>query len=107
MFEKDFHRLIVNEALYELKVFLSLAKKQKYKVVGLIVGYGSSGKTHKIKTAFLEELDSLKNKKYIKDYIKGEDLDLFNSRYLNFKYRELLPEEIKKHPNKGEIYVVL
>lgn len=104
---KDFHGLTVSSALYELNVFLKYSKQHKRKVVGLITGYGASGKTHKIKTAVLEVLSDLKEKKYLKDFLKGEDVDLFNASFLQFPYRHLLDEDIKRRPNKGAIYVIL
>ena len=86
MYFKDFHGYILDEAIYDLDLTIKLCKKQKDKICGLIVGYGSSNKSHKIKTAFL---------------------DIFSSKYLNFKYRDLIPESEKKIKNKGIIYLVL
>lgn len=107
MYFKDFHGYILDEAIYDLDLTIKLCKKQKDKICGLIVGYGSSNKSHKIKTAFLDILEEKKNKKIIKDFICGEDLDIFSSKYLNFKYRDLIPESEKKIKNKGIIYLVL
>ena len=45
--------------------------------------------------------------KYIKDYICGNELDIFNHKYQNFKYRSLLTDEVKKRRNPGAIYVIL
>lgn len=107
MLRKDMHGLTVNEALYELNVTIKLARNRKEKLIALIVGYGASGKSHKIKSAFIETLTDLVTKKQIRDYILGSDLDLFNPRYLNFKYRDLIPNEVKRKANPGEIYIII
>lgn len=107
MLEKDFHGLTVEAALYELEVTIKLARKQRKKLLSLIVGYGASGKTHKIREAFLEELEVKVLKKQIKGYILGSNLDLFNPKFLNFPYRHLIPEEIKRKANPGAIYIVI
>lgn len=107
MYFKDFHGYTLDNAICELDITIKLCKKQKDKICGLIVGYGSSNKSHKIKSSFIEILEEKKNKKIIKDYICGEDLDIFSSKYLNFKFRYLIPESEKKIKNKGIIYIIL
>ena len=109
MFIRDIHsnKETVTTALYELKVSIELTRKSKNKVLCLIVGYGSSGKTHKINTAVMEELQNMKETKKIKDFIRGNNLDLFCSEYLNFKYKDLIPNEEKKKMNPGAIFVIV
>ncbi len=107
MYTKDFHSLTVNEALYELEQAIKTARRDKDKVLCLIVGYGSSGRTHKIKTAFLELLDTKAKNNLIKAYIAGENLDMFSKEYLSFKYLDRIPLEAKRKHNRGEIYVIL
>lgn len=109
MFTRDLHLkgTTVASALHDLDQTISLARKSREKVICLIVGYGSSGGTHKIKTAIIEELEVKKNKNNIKEYIVGSDLDMFNPKYLNLKFKELIPEDVKRKRNPGEIIVIL
>lgn len=104
MYKVDFHKYTLNNALEQLNITIKFAKNSRFKVVALIVGYGASGKSHKIKTNFVTTLEEYKQKKLIKDYLKGEDLDIFNKNYQEFKYKEDLKEA--KY-NKGIIYVIL
>ncbi|MDE7162128.1 MAG: hypothetical protein K2N65_05145 [Anaeroplasmataceae bacterium] len=109
MYTVDLH--LKNEttqtALYNLKEAISLAKRTKEHILCLIVGYGSTGGTHKIKTAVLKDLEEFKQKNQIKDYIEGSDLDIFNLKYQTLKGREWIDTECLKRKNKGEILVIL
>lgn len=109
MITRDIHSNgeTVAASLYDLKQTILLAKKQKEKIVKVIVGYGSTGKTHKIQTNALTTLEEFKEKHFIRDYIKGSDLDLFNPKYLSFKYKDLIPDEEKKRCNPGVIYIII
>ena len=109
MYTKDLHYAgaSTNSAISELETTIKLARKSKEKVICLIVGYGSSGGSHKIKTAVLECLDMLKSKNQIKEFICGSDIDMFNFKYLNMKYKELIPDVVKKRKNPGEIIVII
>lgn len=108
MLSRDIHygKPTVANALEHLDIFLKDSKRSE-KIVEVITGYGSSGGTSKIKNAVLIKLDEYKENKYIKDFICGNELDIFNSKYQNFKYKNLIPEEVKKIQNKGAIYIVL
>jgi hypothetical protein len=108
MLSRDIHygKPTVFNAIEHLKVFLKEAKRSE-KIVEVITGYGSSGGTSKIKNEAIRYLDELKESNYIKDYICGNDLDIFNLKYQNFKYRSLLSEESKRRCNPGAIYIVL
>lgn len=108
MLSRDIHygKPTVFNAIEHLKVFLKEAKRSE-KIVEVITGYGSSGGTSKIKNEAIRLLDELKESNYIKDYICGNDLDIFNLKYQNFKYRSLLSEESKRRCNPGAIYIVL
>lgn len=96
----------VSNALDHLDLFLKETKKSE-KIIEVITGYGSTGGTSKIKNAVIKRLEEYKEKKYIKDFICGDELDIFNKKYQNFKYLNLLTPEIKKIQNKGAIYIVL
>ena len=67
MYEVDFHKYLVKEALEQLSISIKFAKRNHFKIISLIVGYGSSSKSHKIKTSFLTILDEMVLKKEIKE----------------------------------------
>ena len=46
--------------------------------IKIIHGYGSTGKGGKIRNTARQYLESQKNKKFISDYIAGEDFSIFN-----------------------------
>lgn len=108
MLSRDIHygKPSVINAIEHLKLFLKSAKGRE-KIVEVITGYGSTGKTHKIRNAVIEFLDELKHTNYIKDYIFGNELDLFCAKYQNFKFKQLIPEEEKRICNKGKVFIVL
>lgn len=109
MLTRDIHsqKESVDTALYDLEESIRLARFDKDKILCVIVGYGSTGKTHKIKTACLKHLEELKNNKKIKEYILGSDLDIFNINYQSLKYKDRIPNNVKKTRNPGAIYVIL
>lgn len=84
---------------------IRFAKREKDKILCLIVGYGSSGKTHKIKTTSLKYLDELMKLNKINNYIVGNELDLFNEKYLSISRAYYIPDSEKKEKNPGKIYV--
>lgn len=96
----------VVDALYDLEQSIKLCKKQQDKVLVLIVGYGSSSGHHKIKTAVLEKLNEYKEKNFIKDFIEGNKIDIFNLEYQKFKYSNLISDEDKAGKNPGIIYII-
>ena len=108
MLSRDIHygKPTVLNAMEHLKIFLKDAKRSE-KIVEVITGYGSSGGTSKIKNEAIKVLDELKESNFIKDYICGNDLDIFNLKYQNFKYRSLIGEDVKRSRNPGAIYIVL
>ena len=108
MLSRDIHygKPTVANALEHLEIFLKEVKRSE-KIVEVITGYGSTGGSSKIKNAVIKRLDELKDNKYIKDYICGNELDIFNSKYQNFKYLSLIPDSIKRIRNSGAIYIVL
>ena len=108
MLSRDIHygKPTVANALEHLNIFLKEVKRNE-KIVEVITGYGSTGGTSKIKNAVIERLEELKTQKFIKDYICGNELDIFNKKYQNFKYRSLITENVKRMQNSGAIYIVL
>ncbi|MCR4897903.1 MAG: hypothetical protein K5892_01630 [Acholeplasmatales bacterium] len=64
-----------------------------------ITGYGSKGKSHIVLDAVLEKLEEYKNKNFIKDYIKGQDVKQMNIKYLEFLKNiksNITPDVIKR-----------
>jgi hypothetical protein len=108
MLSRDIHygKPTVYNAIQHLDVFLKSVKRSE-SIVEVITGYGSSGGSSKIKNAVINKLEEYKENKYIKDYICGNELDIFNSKYQTFQYKSLISEDIKKRRNPGAIYVIL
>ena len=108
MLSRDIHygKPTVANALEHLNIFLKDCKRSE-KVIEIITGYGSSGGSSKIRNAVIVKLEDYKEKNYIKDFICGNELDIFNSKYQNFKFKNLIPEDVKRLQNKGAIYIVL
>ena len=108
MRSRDIHyaKPTVANALEHLDIFLKEVKREE-KIVEIITGYGSTGGSSKIKNAVIKRLEEYKEKNYIKDYICGGELDIFNPKYQNFKYLSLIPNECKKIRNNGAIYIIL
>ncbi len=109
MITRDIHYGMptVDTALYQLDLAIKAAKNSKDKLLEVIVGHGSTGGTHKIKTATVNKLDEYKDKKIIKDYIIGNEIDIFNIKYQNFMGKEYIPESEKIKRNKGSIFIYL
>ena len=109
MYTVDLHQkdATVSSAIENMKQSLKLCRHTKEKVVCFIVGYGSTGGTHKIKTAILEELDKLMQAHQIKGFILGSEIDIFNPKYQNLKGREYLDKECHNRKNPGEVIVTL
>ena len=84
------------QALYNLMTHIKMCKRLKDRVLYVVVGYGSTSGKHIIKTNTLELAEELKQKNQIKDYILGNELDIFNAKYQKFKYKELINEDEKR-----------
>lgn len=108
MISRDIHygKPTVANAIDHFNIFLKESKKSE-KIIEVITGYGSTGGSSKIKNAIISLLDDYKQTKYIKDYICGNELDIFNIKYQNFKYKSLIPDVIKRLQNPGAIYIIL
>ncbi len=109
MFTVDLH--LKNEttdtAIYHLEKTLELMRKSHEKVGCLIVGYGSTGGTHKIRNAVLDVLAEKEKKHQIRGFIIGSEIDIFNVKYQNLKGKELIDNATKKRKNPGEIIIIL
>lgn len=109
MLTRDIHsnKETVEIALYDLKESILLAKKDKDRLLCLIVGYGSKGHTHKIKSAVLEKLNEYADNKFIKGFILGSDIDIFNMEYHKFPLKDKIPQTDKRMKNPGAIYIAV
>ena len=107
MYTKDIHsnKETVKDALYELEVSIKMAKRDKDKILCLITGYGSHNTSHKIKTAIEERLDEYLKTGFIKAWLTGNELDIFNLKYQSFPNRDRIPEKDKYIKNPGVIYI--
>jgi len=108
MISRDIHfgKPTVINAIEHLEIFLKDSKRSE-KIVEVITGYGSTSGSAKIKNATIKRLEELVEEKYIKDFICGNELDIFNQKYQKFKYRNLIPEDYLKRRNPGAIYIIL
>lgn len=69
----------VEEARKRLHYEIITARRQKIKVLKIIHGYGSSGKGGKLRVHTRKELESLKKRGFVKFYIVGEKLSIFDA----------------------------
>ena len=84
---------LVSEAMCCLKNSLDRFRRDKYKCILVIHGYGSTGKGGAIHDKARQWLKSQEKCKKIKSVIFGEDFSIFNFKALELKnkYRELEP----------------
>ena len=109
MYTADIHsnKETVKDAIYELDIALSFARKEKDKLLCLITGYGSKGTSHKIKSEILIILEEYIKDNKIKGFLLGSDIDMFNYKYQKFIYKDRIPKKDKIIKNPGAIYVAV
>lgn len=111
MYQIDVHsnHETTRDALYQLDKTIELLRKQKEHVFSVIVGYGSTGGSHKIKTAVIDCLNEKLLKHQVKGFIVGSELDIFNSNYqkLNDFQKKLVLDKLGRTHNPGEIIVFI
>ena len=109
MLTRDIHsnKESVVIALYDLHESIMLAKRDKDRLLCLIVGYGSKGTRHKIQTSVMDKLEEYLKNNTIKGYIRGNQIDIFDRAYQSFPYKDRIPEEDKKRKNPGAIYIAV
>ena len=98
---------LVSEAIDYLKNSLDRCRRNKYKCVLVIHGYGSTGKGGAIHDKAREWLKAQERVGKVKSVIFGEDFSIFNFKSLELKnrYRELEP--LMKVCNHGVTVVEL
>ena len=109
MYKVDIHsnKETVKDALYQLDVAIKIARRDKDKLLCIITGYGSHNTSHKIKIAIEEKLEEYVNNKFIKAWIRGNELDIFNKKYQEFPNNHKISNEDKNVRNPGAIYISL
>ena len=98
---------LVSEAMDHLKNSLDRYRRNKYKCVLVIHGYGSTGKGGAIHDKARQWLKAQERTGKVKSVIFGEDFSIFNFKSLELKnrYRELEP--LMKVCNHGVTVVEL
>ena len=98
---------LVSEAMDHLKSSLDRCRRNKYKCVLVIHGYGSTGKGGAIHDKARQWLKAQERNGKVRSVIFGEDFSIFNFKSLELKtrYREL--ETLMKVCNHGVTVVEL
>ena len=96
-------------AVFDLWKEIVMSKKEGYKVIKVIHGYGSHGKGGEIKRAIHEFLLNEKKNKLIVEYVKGEEWSSNNETVKKIQefFPELVIDEDLKNINSGISVVVL
>ena len=97
----------VSLALSEFLVELDRAKFAGVKVIKVVHGYGSHGKGGEIKKNLHKLLQDLKNRKQIREYIKGEKVSKNILSGFFFDYPFLALDADIKNYNNGITLVLL
>ncbi len=99
----------VAQALARLETELETARRQKYRVLTLIHGYGSSGKGGAIKDAVHRQLEFFKSQGRINELVAGEDFSSRSGigRQLLRRFPTLATHSDLNRSNPGVTLVVL
>jgi len=99
----------VDMGIKRLYLEIITAKHKRIKVLKIIHGYGSSGKGGSLRKGVLEYLSKKKKEGFIKEYIPGENWDIFNeaTRKALDVYRELKNDKDLGKMNLGITMVFL
>ena len=79
---------VVEEAIHRMNIGLQELRASRVTVVKLIHGYGSTGKGGKICAGVRKELDAMKRRKQIRDFIPGEDFGPLDAASRNLAERD-------------------
>ncbi len=102
-------RPAVTDALARLQMELRLTRGSRIKVLKLIHGFGSSGRGGKLRPAVRRHLDTQRGRGYLKFYIPGERLSIFDEdtrRALDLCPALRSDPDLERH-NNGVTVVVL
>ena len=98
---------IVADAMRYLQTSIELLKREKYEVVLIIHGYGSTGKGGAIHDKARQWLKAQKRNGKIKSVIFGEDFTIFNFEALALKNKCCELEPLLKICNHGVTVIEL
>jgi hypothetical protein len=108
--EYDLHvrGMLVDDALSEFDRIVSAARNGRNRVFAVVVGYGSTGGTSRIKSALLAACRKYVQQNHIRAFIDGEYAgDMFSPQFLAFPEITSIPVEYKRCPNPGMIFVAV
>lgn len=102
-------RPTVEQARIRLDQSLRDARSQKYNVIKLIHGYGSSGKGGAIKADVALQLKELKRTKKIQNYVHGENFSCFDedTRKITYFFPQLKDDRDYSRENAGITIVMV
>ena len=94
---------VVDEAVSRMRLGIQQMRSSGVRVVKLIHGYGSTGTGGRIRVGVRAELDGMKRKKMIRDYISGEHFGPFDesSRKLVELYKNVALDPDYGRGNQG------
>lgn len=100
------HGARVDEALARLERIISAARGSGPKLFAVVVGYGSSGGTSRIKDGVLAACRKYLRQNHIRGYLDGEYAgDIFSTQALAFPSYYDVPLTYKRSPNPGIILI--
>ena len=97
----------LSDAIENLKFSMARFKKNKYKCVLVIHGYGSSGKGGIICVKARQWLKSQERTQKVRTVIFGEEFNIFNPKVIELKNRFPQLEQLLKIYNHGVTVVEL
>ena len=100
---------IVEDAIQRMNMAIQECRCSRIRIVKLIHGYGSTGKGGKIRPAVQNELNAMKKRKLIREYIPGEQFGPFDaaSRLLVDQNRGITTDSDYGRGNHGITIVVI
>lgn len=108
--EYDLHArgMRVDDATSELDRLVSRARNGGAKVFAVVTGYGSSGGTSRIKSSVLAACRKYLKQNHIRGFLDGEYAgDIFSRQFLAFPDCGLIPNDYKRCPNPGIVFIAV
>ena len=108
--EYDLHvrGMRVDDATSELDRLISRARNGGARVFAVVTGYGSSGGTSRIKSAVLAACRKYRKQNHIRGFLDGEYAgDIFSKQFLSFPDCGLIPNDYKRCPNPGIVFIAV
>lgn len=100
---------VVDEAIHRMSIGIQEMRISGIKIVKLIHGYGSTGKGGRIRIGVQTELETMKKRRLIRDYIPGERFGPFDesSRRMAERDRSITKDPDYGRDNHGVTIVVI